>query len=302
MREHGGEELLDALGARMSGSDLTTLMLDVMQRRVAALTPSQVLAQYERDRFVQPAAADAHRLLELEKLAFDVVCPPFVAIATSPLVPFGTHSVVAGVHQNRVVTTIRGSEVAADPTNTLALEAAVRRRALLTVDARSAEVVHLASIDRVVRGQQFEGPRSFAHFGLLGLVSAGRDTGSHAFERASLRQHVERLISLCERSGHRRVRVRVTDFSERNHELVDELVALPTSDDVSITDWPDRTAARGYYPSLCFKLSVVDRGDEEVELADGGLVDWTRALVGSNKERLMISGLSIERLAMLAVD
>jgi hypothetical protein len=32
-------------------------------------------------------------------------------------------------------------------------------------------------------------------------------------------------------------------------------------------------------------------------VADGGLVTWTQDLVRSKKERLMISGLSLERLA-----
>jgi len=298
-REHHGEELLDTLGVRMSGSDLTAVMLDVMRRRVADRTPAEVLAQYQRDRFVQPAAADARRLVALESLAFDVVCPPFVPIATAPLAPFGTHSVVAGVHQNRVVTTTRGNEVAADPTNVLALEAAVRRRRLLALDPRSGEIVHLACVDRVVRAQRFEGPRSFAHFSLLGLVSAGRDAGNRTFERESMALHIQRLVALCRQSAHRPVRVRVTDFGGRCDEVLEQIVAMHTSDGVEITRSPDRTAARGYYPDLCLSVSVVESDGTEVELADGGLVDWTRSLVGSDKERLMISGLSLERLALL---
>jgi hypothetical protein len=35
------------------------------------------------------------------------------------------------------------------------------------------------------------------------------------------------------------------------------------------------------------------------EMGDGGFVDWTQKLVQSGKERLMTSGLSLERLAML---
>ena len=298
VRDLEGEELLTALSARLTTSDLTALMLEVMRRRAADLTASKVLAQYERDRFVRPAAVDARRLLGLELLALDTVAPPFVPIVTSPLVPLGSHSVVAGVHQNRVVTTIRGSEVAADPTNTLALEAALRRRQLLAGDAHSSTVVHLAAVDRAVRAQRFEGPRSFAHFSLIGLVSAGRDTGNRSFEAASLREHVQSLISVCERSGHGQVHVQLTDFDGRYPDVVEETSEALTSEDVRVTTWPDRTAARGYYPGLCFKLSVLD-GGEEVELADGGHVDWTRALVGSDKERLMISGLSLERLALL---
>ncbi len=298
VREHDGRELLDALSSELSTSDLTALMLEVMHRRTANLTAARVLDQYERDRFVRPAGVDPRRLLALELLALDTLVPPFVPIATSPLVPLGTHSVVAGVHQNRIVTTTRGSEVAADPTNTLALEAAVRRRALLREDARSNVVVDLVAVDRVVRAQQFKGPRSSAHFSLLGLASAGRDTGNHTFEATSMQHQIQACIAVCHANGHRHLDVRISDFSGQHQELIGALIEAMHTDAVRITSWPERTAARGYYPSLCFKLCVLDN-NEEVEIGDGGLVDWTRALVGSNKERLMISGLSLERLAAL---
>lgn len=100
-----------------------------MRLRSAATTAADVMGQHGRDRFVRPATPDLRHLLELELLALDLVSPPFVPIATSPLLPLGSHAVVAGVHQNRLVTTVRGTEVAADPTNSLALEAAMRRNA-----------------------------------------------------------------------------------------------------------------------------------------------------------------------------
>jgi hypothetical protein len=59
--------------------------------------------------------------------------------------------------------------VASDPTNELALEAAVRRRA-------GAARVDLAACQRVVRAQAVEGPGLFAHFQLFALVSSARGT------------------------------------------------------------------------------------------------------------------------------
>lgn len=296
LREHDAEGLLSVLGDRMSGSDLTTLLLEVVRRRAATVTAGEVMGQYERDRFVQPAAIDPRRLLELEVLALDVVSPRFEPIATSPLAPIGAHSVVAGVHQHRVVTTVRGTEVAADPTNSLALEAARRRRGLLASDARSAEPVRLASVDRVVRAQRFGGPRSFAHFTLLGLVSAGRDVGSHAFESASMGEHLVALTDVLDRLGVGHVSVRLSDFGMRHQDVLDALVDSVSRDGVDVSIWPERTAARGYYPNVCFKLDVLVDG-EMVEVADGGVVTWTQDLVASRKERLTISGLSLERLA-----
>ena len=95
-------------------------------------------------------------------------------LALAPVVPLGTHSALATVSQHKVLSTIRACEVAADPTNALALEAAGRRRAL----PRTA-TVKLAGIQRVVRAQQFQGAGAPAHFTLFGLVTAGRDEGSY---------------------------------------------------------------------------------------------------------------------------
>jgi hypothetical protein len=296
-RKHGNE-LVAVLSESVSGADLTAVLLEVVRRRAAVVTPAKVLAQYERDRFVRPAEVDARRLLAIEHLALDTAGSLFTPIVAAPLTPLGTHSVVAGVDQNRVVTTVRGSEVAADPTNSLALEAAVRRRELLSSDRRSTAKVHLASLDRVVRAQRFDDARSFAHFSLLGLVSAGRDTGGFAFESAALRQHIDVLIHICRRVGIEHVVVALTDFSEQRHSVLADLARAIEQEGVAVSIWPERTAARGYYPHLCFKLSVVS-DEVEVEVADGGLVNWTQLLVGSKKERLMISGLSLERLAHL---
>ena len=55
-------------------------------------------------------------------------------VELSPVSPLGTINVLSGVHQNRVVATDRNTEVVADSTNSLALEAALRRRAKLRAD------------------------------------------------------------------------------------------------------------------------------------------------------------------------
>jgi hypothetical protein len=52
----------------------------------------------------------------------------------SPVTPLGTCGVVGPVSQNRVVSTVRGTEVVSDSTNALAVEAATRRRDRPKVD------------------------------------------------------------------------------------------------------------------------------------------------------------------------
>src|SRR5215469_5133838 len=96
--------------------------------------------------------------------------PPGTELVTlPPLVPLGTHAVLGPMSQDKVVTTMRATDVAADPTNALALEAAVRRKA---GDVR--QTVRLAAFQRVVRAPK-PPPGNLPHFSLLGLVTAGRD-------------------------------------------------------------------------------------------------------------------------------
>jgi hypothetical protein len=301
LAESQGEDLLTTLSERLSGTDLTTLLLEVTRRRAAKLKPTDVLAQYQRDRFVSPATVDFQRLRAMERLAIGAVTPLFTPVITGPVVPLGTHSVLAGVDQNRVVTTVRATEVAADPTNSLALEAAVLRGRLLELDPRSNDVVRLAAIDRALRAQRFDGPRSFAHFCLLGLVSAGRDRGDLQFEMAAMLEHLQPLVDVMLNAGADSIRIRITDFAGRHRAVIEHVRERLDVEAVSVDTWPERTDGRGYYPELCFKLAGTWDGDE-IELGDGGLVGWTQLLLQNRKERLMISGLSLERLALVGRD
>ena len=302
LRDQGDPELLATIGERLSGSDLTTLLLAVADRRAATTSPNDVLRQYACDRFVTPGQVDAVTLADVEAAALQTVARSFEPVVISPVVPFAAHSSVAGVAQDNVLTTYRASEVAADPTMSLALEAALRRQGLQEIDPRSADVVRLAAADRVVRAQRFAGERSFSHFSLLGLVSAGRDRGSRRFERDELIAHVQSLVAVIRSClAPRRTAVRLTDFGDESSDVVEACVARLSSPETTCEVSPEREAARGYYPGVCFKLAV-DAGDELVEVGDGGFVDWTQHLLGNRKERLMTSGLSLERVAMLASE
>src|SRR5437588_12613742 len=61
----GGLGTVERLAA-LSGSDFTSVMLEVARRRAARETPASVLRRYERDRFVRPGQmpADAVRRAE----------------------------------------------------------------------------------------------------------------------------------------------------------------------------------------------------------------------------------------------
>ncbi|MEU7864173.1 hypothetical protein [Nonomuraea sp. NPDC049141] len=276
LRQAGGPEILDVLAERLSGADLTTLLLEVMRVRARALEPADVLRRYTSDRFVGPSVVPFERLRRAEDAVLSVVPAAFELVTLSPVAPLGAHSAPATVDQNKVISTIRNTEVAADPTNALALEAAVRRR-------DSAGPVRLAALQRVVRAQHFAGAGAYPHFGLFALVSADRDTGNLAFERRHLAEHLRLLTDAVRACGIAEPEVRVTVLDPRFAHVTAGLDA---------TDDPGRESGRGYYSGLCFKIYA-----DGVEVGDGGFVDWTARLLGNRKERLLISALGVDRLS-----
>ncbi|MFD8754612.1 hypothetical protein ACFV0O_27045 [Kitasatospora sp. NPDC059577] len=293
----GGPELLDLLAKGLTGTDLTTLLLEVFRRRADRLTPAEVMRRYRTDRFVIPAPTEFAQLRRAEDSLLSALPDDFQMLTLAPLVPLAAHTAVATVDPRKVVATIRGSEVAADPTNALALEAAQRRSQALAADPRSAVPVRLAASQRIVRAQHFGAPGMLAHFQLFALVTAGRDTGSRTFEQQHLVEHLHFAVRAMARAGVSQTEIHITCLDEAAAPILartrTELAGTPG---VDIIDDPNRVTGRGYYTDLCFKIYATIHG-RQLEIADGGFVDWTQCLTGNQKERLLISGFGVDRLA-----
>lgn len=271
----------------LSGTKLTTLMLEVCRRRALRVTPAEVMRRYRTDRFVASPTIPARELRRAEDRLIAALPPSAELVALAPLVPLGTHSSVATVDPRKVVATIRGTEVAADPTNALALEAAHRRSLLLAASPRDATLVSLAASQRVVRAQHFAGAGYSAHFQLFGLVTAGRDVGAHGFEHAALPEHLGFTADALPGAE-----IRITVLDESFRDVFEAVRGRLAHADVAVVEDPKRTTGRGYYSGLCFKVHL---GGGEV--GDGGFTHWTARLLGNRKERLLISGYGIDRLA-----
>ena len=280
-----------ALEDEISPAELKSLLMVVSQRRAAAVSPARLLERWESDRSVRAAGSDPRRVARLEARLWELLPGEFAGLDLSPVAPLGTSSAVAPVSQDKVIATTRGTEVVSDPTNVLALEAAVRRR------RAGASAVHLAACHRVLRGQPFHAPGAFQHFRLFTLVSSARDRGSGGTEAALLTAHLEFWTrALADLLPGRDATVSWTAFgfpplAERMRDTV--LPALgPPPPGVTVAEDPARKRARGYYSRGALRIDV-DGG----EVGDGGFTDWTAQLLGNAKERCLISCASTERLA-----
>jgi hypothetical protein len=301
-REAGLPGLAQILAERLTPTDLQSLLLEIYRLRSGRQKPGAVLSHYAADRFVRPAPVSPRRLLAWEQVAFSQLPAEVQPLALSPVCPLGTNSVVAIVDQNWAVATARNTEVVSDSTNVLALECALRRRALLRADPRSVDPVHLAASHRLLRAQAYKDPRLGAHFSTFTLCSAGRDQGHSRFEVSALDLHVRFYLRALRAFLGSTVplHLSMTDFrpDPRNALLETQLLAPIRSEfetvDCAIDD--RRTSGRGYYLDLCFHIHATDPSGQRQDLVDGGAVDWTGRLLSSAKERLIISGIGSERL------
>ena len=166
----------------LAPTDLQSLLIDLARLRAERVDAAELVRRWRGDRFVRPADVDPRLLARLESNLWQALPEEFVGVELSPVAPLGTCAAVGPVDQNRIVTTVRTSEVVSDPTNVLALEAARRRRS-------TAGPVHLAACHRVLRAQQFP-PGFGAHFSLFALTSSGRDRGSWRTELDFLELHL----------------------------------------------------------------------------------------------------------------
>jgi hypothetical protein len=323
----GVPDLVEALG-RIPPSDLQSLLLAVARQRSAIRAPGDLLRQRARDRTVTPAVADGRALARLATMALDST-PEFDAIELSPVEPLGVNTVLGQIDQNNVLATVRGSEVVADPTSTLALEAAIRRR-------DGTPRVRLCTCCRVLRLQPFDAPGLLQHFRLFALVTAGRSEPDNGFEVSAAREHVAahlQVIAAARTLGRELggVIVRVSDTQlhtallsrgvEPKPDVERPSDAMPSGDaevlasrlrrveraidalDPVVREFPDarllvdlsRTHAVTYYRGLQISIDV-EVGGVPASVADGGSVDWAGRLLSNRREQLFTSGIGLERL------
>jgi hypothetical protein len=284
-----GAPSFDRLAQGLTGSELQSLLLEVMHARASARNAKDLAAQYRRDPFCARAPVDLRAMLRIDSHLL-AAAERFEAIEVSPVAPLGTCSVVGLTDQNRVLSALRSSEVVSDPTNVLALECAQQLRACPKRD------VHLATSHRVVRAQPVpKQPGHAQHFRLFALASAGVERKDHAFTIDTLALHVRTLLAAFDRLeqdgyalGRRRVEIL---SSTEKHRLGEHLAQLFDAD--------HRPLEHPYYSGgLRYRIWVSVAGFEELPLADGGTFNWLRQLASNRRAVFVGSGLGSQLIAL----
>jgi hypothetical protein len=289
--DHVGSAAFEQLASGLAGSELHSVLLDVMHRRAVARTPAEVLAQYGRDGFCRPAAVDQRISVALDGHLL-AAADGFEAIELSPVAPLGACASVALTHQNRVLSALRGTEVVSDPTNVLALECALRMRAMPSAS------VHLATSQRVVRAQPVPKLPGYApHFRIFVLASGGHEERDHAFTVRTLALHLRTMLRALDRLeqhgyafGARRVEVLATaERAGLGDRVAEGLGAMATR----------KVLEHRYYSGgVRTMLWVTTPDGTEVPLADGGVFDWLAKLTSNRRAVFVASGTGAQLIAL----
>lgn len=301
LAEVGRPDLVDILADRLHPTDLQSLMLAVYARRSASRTPAEVLADYERSRFFGATRVARADLARVERAADAVLATHFEQLTLSPVTALGSCAAVARVAAGWSIPTARTGEVVSDPTNVLALEAALRRRQARHASGDAGTMLHLATVQRVVRPQAFASADMFAHFGLVALLSTGRDRGNHATEAEAIGLHVATHLQLIRTLVGAELSLSVSHTGGRGPDDPRLVALAQAAERFGASLWTEeRAAVDGYYTGFCFHVWTGQNPATAGQIADGGVVDWTAKLLANAKERCVISGCGVERLADLS--
>jgi len=284
-------EAFEILTQQLSGSELRSFLRAVAGSRADAIEPGAVLRQQQTDRFCEASEIDAVALASTGVAALNLaVDATFDPVQLSPLVPLGTASILGPVAQNNVITTMQLCEIVADPTNALALVAALQRRRLRDKSA----VSRLSTIQRVARAKELDAPGALPHFSVFGLVSVGPDRGGRRFEVEELTNQLRLLVKVINQVHPAcQIKIEVSDNSGRRDEAGTLIGALADGADTVLG--PPQPNERDCYPNLCAKVLSTPK-DITVELAHCGVSTWPGDFANNHKERLVVSGLNVDRL------
>jgi hypothetical protein len=202
----------------------------------------------------------------------------FEAIELAPVAPLGVCAAVALASQNKIVSTVRGTEVVSDPTNVLALECARR-----LVDGGRAKAGGAGSVE--VRPGEAGSVEA-------GSVGAGRGSG------LALAEHINTHLAALDRLSRNGYAISTCGVRllaiERNAELARRVAA-----EVRGASVEHEVLDHAYYDGIRFMIDVLAPDGSRLPLIDGGAFDWLRKLTSNNKLAYVASGMGSQLVASL---
>lgn len=286
----GYANLLEELDKKLSGSELNTFLLQFFRNRVKKISPKDLMDQFYNSRFSRPSSVDPinFKKMEIDWLKFAAE-NDFKPVTLSPLTPLGTCSVVGNVDQNNIVSASRGMEVLSDATNVFALLIAHEFR-----QQKEKTTLRYVATEKLVRSQSLNNPAHTAHFGIFCMASGGLDKGNYSFELENLFEHINIHFALLSKEFGKENLLLNIYLKEDDKIFYKNLDEHLRKNKFPFEPLIEKTFDSGdYYKLVRFKIFLKYK-NTEINLTDGGLVDWSQKLIPNKKHRLIISGSGLE--------
>lgn len=291
-------DLFDKLVHNLSFSELQSLLMIAFNEKRKGIKVNEILDQYIKDPYLFPSGIEQSLQITFDSIVSDTVPDEFLSVELSPVSPLGSCSQIAGLSQNKIISTIRKNEVCSDPTNILALEASLRRK-------KTDKTIRLSTSQRVLRSERVVSKDTVAHFRVFALCIAGKDNGNFTFETETLQELILVYIKILQalyKSGFRFLKTRIL-VKCKNKAVLDKIENCILKDKLNDTNTIfnieiDEKENWNYYGNVRFQINVAD-SESEYFIVDGGDTDWTQQILNNKKERFFISGFGSERFMML---
>lgn len=297
LNQIGDHEIIDKL-LSLSQADLNSLLLEIFEKQTEKFTPANMLKAYRLNRFSVPSKVNPAKFHALEARLLSIAQEMNIqTVLLSPSAPLGSCSVFGCVNQYNVVSALRGTETLSDPSNMLAIIIADKLR---NKTVTNTSPLHYSTTARVIRAQPVEGKGFFSHFGIYCMVSSCKDNGSYTSEKKLLEKHLtfykeilqtqfgaKVSIILRKRGGYKDI----DGFFGKMTETI-ETIFPETSLSFDFENVDNK-----YYQGINFKI-MLETKDGQIEIGDGGFVDWISQILGNKKERCLISGIGLDRLLL----
>lgn len=216
----GKDSLENLLGMKISPSRFQSILIEMAQKVVNDENVGDLLRHYKENRFTKPCSLPQREIIKLEETMYQEIPKKYADIELSPLAPLGVNSILTGVSQRTILSTVRNVEVLADPTTSLSLECLNRLR----LDNTGNDVINLSTSARCTRGQSFPDNSGFVpHFRVFALTSGSLEKNEEMNHK--IIEHLEFYLNFIGKNNNTdRYQVRNTKVWISNINIMEKLI------------------------------------------------------------------------------
>lgn len=305
LKKIDSEDLISKILTNLSNPEINSFILELLNQYCHKSEYHHLLRRYTHNRFVKPALYDPLDMLNCEHQLLSITKENgFIPLEISPVTLLGTCSLIAPVHQNNIVSASRQLEVVSDPTNVLALHICdLIKSEYNQISPKKRPLLNFSSSHQLTRAQKYDDPKLFAYFKACGLVTAGYDIGNYSFEKDQILNHIKTILDIINKMiavDQIEISLFKTPGYESNPEFI-KLIKTHLQENLSFKNLIFQQIKNGessYYQGVQFDVNI-KINDQMIEIANGGIVNWTQNLLNNPKERMITCGIGSQRILNL---